>query len=334
MLRIDGSQGEGGGQLLRSSLAFSALTGQAFRLENIRANRNKPGLRPQHLAAVRLAAQLCGARCQGDEINSGTLEFHPGPLRPGHFRQEIGTAGSLVLLTQAALIPALRAGGPVVLELHGGTDVPMAPPLDYVAEVVLPYYRRLGKIELEVVRRGFHPQGGGCLRLAVEGHAEPALPLNLVGPSRWDKVKGLAVASAHLGDAQVGQRMSRSAQDRLSGSLVEESHVLSDSPGAVLTLWCEDVARERRTGASTLGRPGLSSEKVGKQAATAMRRILDDPRPVDEHLADQLVPLLALLGGQMECQTISGHCSTNIDICSLFSGTRFELDGSTIRAAL
>jgi RNA 3'-phosphate cyclase len=298
-------------------------------MSHIRANRSKPGLRPQHLAAVRLAAQLCSAELLGDEVNSGALEFRPSKLRPGRYRQEIGTAGSLVLLTQAALVPALAAGGQVVLELLGGTDVPMAPPLDFLAEVVLPYYRRLGQIELEVLSRGFHPKGGGRVRLTVQGHGNPPEALNLVGTSAWGEVEGRAVAGEQLRGPSVAERMAAAAR-LLTPCNPQEEYVESASAGAVLTLWCRGSGRW--TGASTLGRQGMPSERVGKETATRLRGILADPRPADEHLSDQLVPLLALVGGKMECQTISSHCSTNIDICSLFTGTRFTVEGTTVTA--
>lgn len=333
MLEIDGSQGEGGGQLLRSSLAFSALTGRPFRLVNIRANRSKPGLRPQHLSAVRLAAQLCSARVVGDSYDSRTLEFVPGALRPGRYRQEIGTAGSLVLLTQASLVPALRAGGPVVLELSGGTDVPMAPPLDFLTEIVLPYYRRLGSIEVEVLRRGFHPTGGGEVRLTIEGHDELPPPLQLRGRGQWEPAMGRAVASQHLSAPRVAERMAAAARAHIPCE-PEELYVESHNPGAVISLWCVDRSGQRRTGASTLGRQGMPSEKVGKTVANVLRKILDDPRPVDEHLADQLIPLLALIGGEMECQALSSHCTTNIDICSLFSTTKFRVEATTVSAVV
>ena len=333
MLEIDGSQGEGGGQLLRSALAFSALTGKPFRVIKIRSNRSRPGLRPQHLAAVRLAAQLCSARVNGDEVNSSTLEFFPGQLRPGRYRQEIGTAGSLVLLTQASLVPALRAGGEVVLELSGGTDVPMAPPLDFLLQVVLPYYRRFGLIEVEVLRRGFNPKGGGEVRLTIEGQARAILPpLSLSGPCRWQTPDGNALASEHLRGPRVAERMADSARSVLNCE-AEEQYVEADSPGAVMTLWCRDESATRWSGASTLGRQGMPSERVGREAAETLRDILSDPRPADEHLADQLIPLLALTGGVMECQTVSSHCSTNIDICGLFSGTTFRVEGTTISAS-
>lgn len=333
MLEIDGSQGEGGGQLLRSALAFSALTGQPFHMRKVRAGRHKPGLRPQHLAAVRLAAQLCSARVEGDEVNSGSIRFEPGPLLPGCFRQDVGTAGSLVLLTQASLLPALKAGGEVVLELFGGTDVPMAPSLDYLLEVVLPYYRSLGDIQARVLRRGFAPAGGGGLRLTVNGASSSTPgPLSLCGASDWNRRDGRVVVSQDLENANVAHRISLAARAAGEDEAACE-YVESDSTGAVLTLWAWDGER-RWSGASALGRRGWPSEKLGAFLAEKQRSQLCDPRPVDEHLADQLVPLLAILGGEMECQTISEHCATNIEVCGLFTETRFSLNGTTVSAVL
>ncbi len=327
MLNIDGKEGEGGGQVLRSSLAFSALTGKPFILTDIRGNRSRPGLRPQHLAAVKLAADLCKARVVGDQIDSSQLVFQPGKVSPGFYRVDVGTAGSVTLLAQAILIPALRATGPVEIELVGGTDVAMAPPIDYLLEVVLPYYRALGEIEARVERRGFHPRGQGVVRLRLEGKAATK-PLELDGKTNWEKQRARIAVSVDLKQAKVAERI---AAALAPGIEVEREYVDSASSGAVLTLWAISP-NGFRLGSTCLGRPGLPSEKLARMAMESFQARLDHPHPVEEHLADQLVPLLALVGGRMRCQEISLHCSTNMEICSRFTGGHFEMNGSEVQA--
>lgn len=328
-LTIDGRQGEGGGQVLRSSLAFSALTGKPFSIHHIRGNRPKPGLRPQHLAAVRLAASLCGATVQGAEVGSHELSFEPGPLVGGRHHVDVGTAGSLTLLTQASLLPALACQEPVELILQGGTDVPMSPPLDYLENVVLPYYRRLGKVELTIRRRGFIPAGGGEIRLSIQGHGD-AEPLHLTSWGDQERlVQGAVIAAEALRGADVAGRIATETE-RLLDFKPSQTYQQTKSPSVVATLWC--CSGQVRAGATGLGRRRLPSEKLAKQMCRLWQQRLSHPHPVEEHLADQLIPLLALSGGTLKCQTISLHCRTNTEICGLFSGTRFEIEGSTVTA--
>lgn len=326
MLEIDGKKGEGGGQVLRSSLAFSALTGKPFTLTDIRGNRSRPGLRPQHLAAVRLAADLCQAEVAGDRIDSNRLVFHPGKITPGFHRVDVGTAGSVTLLAQAILIPALLAPGPVEFELVGGTDVAMAPPIDYLLEVVLPYYRALGKIEARLERRGFHPKGQGVVHLSLEGKPAPK-PLEIDGTITWKKQQARIAVSADLRQAKVVERIAAALAPEIE---VEREYVDSASSGAVLTLWATSP-EGYKLGSTCLGRPRLPSEELARTAMELLQARLDHPHPVEEHLADQLVPLLTVVGGRMRCQEISLHCSTNMEICSRFTGARFELRGTEVR---
>src|SRR5688572_15942956 len=182
MLTIDGSFGEGGGQILRSALALSMVTGRPFRIENIRANRDNPGLARQHLTAVQSAAALCGASVEGAELRSTALSFTPGPVKPGDYTFSVGSAGSTTLVLQTVL-PALLAGRePSTLTLEGGTHNPFAPPLDFLEKSFLPVVSRMGpKIDIALEQPGFAPRGGGRFIVTVE----PAGKLSRVDlPSR------------------------------------------------------------------------------------------------------------------------------------------------------
>ena len=165
MLEIDGSHGEGGGQIVRMAVALSALRSTAVRVVNVRAKRAKPGLAAQHATAIRAVAGLCAARVQGAEVGSGEFTFEPGPLRSGRFSFDVGTAGAVTLVLQACLPAAFRAGD-TELEIRGGTDVPWSPPLDYFGHVFLGLLRKMGgRAEVEVARRGYYPRGGGLVRV-------------------------------------------------------------------------------------------------------------------------------------------------------------------------
>jgi RNA 3'-terminal phosphate cyclase (GTP) len=312
--------------VLRSSLAFSALTGRAFRIHNIRGKRSRPGLRPQHLAAVNLAADLCNAQTKGAELNSSDLQFEPGPVSPGTHRVDVGTAGSVTLLTQAVLLPALMCGQTVEFELIGGTDVPMAPPVDYLTEVVVPYFRRLGEVEVQVERRGFHPKGQGYLRLRVQGRPISET-LKADQKPEWGGTKARIAVSKGLREARVAERI----QDCLSDQVdtIDLEYVDASSDGVALTLWATDAVGHR-LGVSRLGRPRLKSEKLARQSLDAFHKRLAQECLIEEHLADQLIPILALTGGQIRCQTISGHCHTNMRICSLFTQKAFQVQSKNL----
>lgn len=169
MIKMDGSQGEGGGQILRSALSLSLCTGQAFRIENIRARRKKPGLLHQHLTAVLAARAVGGAEVVGAELGSQTLEFRPGKVRPGRHRFAVGTAGSATLVFQTILPPLMTADGPSFIELEGGTHNPLAPPFDFLTGSFLPLIERMGAaVQGRLERPGFYPAGGGRFEASIE----------------------------------------------------------------------------------------------------------------------------------------------------------------------
>ncbi|HXE73892.1 MAG TPA: RNA 3'-terminal phosphate cyclase [Candidatus Nitrosotenuis sp.] len=357
-----GDESEGGGQILRTSLALAALTGQGFEIVDIRRKRPSPGLQAQHLAAVRLAARLCSARVAGDEIGSCRLSFRPGPLRAGGFEMDVGTAGSLTLLLQAVLLPALAAPGPVVLTLQGGTDVRWSCPADYLERVILPYFRLLGGVRQTVVRRGFYPSGGGRLELVVEPRSEEGEVPPLAGENpAWHRVRrrlrlpaadlterrplvavrGVSVAAEKLRPRQVAERQKKAAQEVLARAglelpvSIDVDYGPSLSPGSALVLWAEGAAGgwPLRLGADHLGERGVPAEEVGRRAAALLLSRMAQAAPVEEHLADNLVPLLGLAGGAMRCQVVSDHTRANIYVVEQFSGLRYRVEGNLIEVA-
>ena len=296
MLTIDGTHGEGGGQILRSSLALSLVTGTPFRIERIRGRRSRPGLLAQHLTAVRAAAEIGRAETVGAEKGSSVLTFRSGAVRPGRYRFDVGTAGSATLVLQAVL-PALLVGeGSFELELAGGTHNPPAPPFPFLAEAFLPLLARMGaRVEARLLRPGFYPAGGGEMRVRVE--AVPRLePLELGERGALRERRATAVV-AHLPEHVAERELAEVARrlDWQPEELVVEHAPASRGPGNALFLRMtfEGVTEV----VSAFGDRGKPAEHVGAEAVAEAERFLGADVPVGEHLADQLLVPLALAGG-------------------------------------
>lgn len=318
MLAIDGSQGEGGGQVLRTSLSLAALTGRPFRLTNIRANRAKPGLRPQHLTAVRAAAAICDAELGGANLNSTWLEFRPkSPPQGGDYRFDVaeavrgGSAGSVTLILQAILWPLLFADGPARLTLHGGTHVPFSPPYHYVAEVVKPILNRLGaSLSLTLKAWGWYPVGGGAITAVIE----PIAHLQGIAftPLAAERVEGVA-AVTNL-PAHIPQRMARRADNLLRqaglAAAIQPLRERGRGPGAGLFLWLPQA------GFASLGRKGLPADKVAETAVAELLAFVENRAAVDKYLADQLLLPLALADGRSTFTTnqLTQHTLTNAQL--------------------
>jgi RNA 3'-terminal phosphate cyclase (GTP) len=324
LIEIRGDIHEGGGQILRTSLALSARTGISFEMTRIRAGRSRPGLQPQHLAAVRLAAQLCQARLQGDQLGSLSMRFEPRHCEaPSHLSVDVGTAGSITLLLQSVFwaLPA------VSVELRGGTDVAWSPPFDYLKEVTLPLYRRLADVRTLALTRGFFPKGRGRWLFEVETVAAPKSLYLVEPPTTWD-VFGRAIASADLRSRRVAERLAQ-ASGELLGRPIEWDYQDTPSQGCALVLWA--ASGEWRWGVSALGEKGKSAEQVASLAVERLRHCLAQPG-VDEYLGDQLVPLLALVGGAVLCQKVTPHLRANLEVVEAFLGPKLVLQGNLLRS--
>jgi len=321
MIELDGSQGEGGGQTVRTALSLSAITGEAFRITNIRAGRPDPGLKPQHLAGVRLMQRLCSAKVSGDEAASRELEFHPGRMSGGGLEFDVGTAGSLTLLMQSALPALVLSPYDTELRLIGGTDVRWSPPIDHYRLVLFPLLRRMGaRLELEVERRGFYPKGGGCVKLKVQGGK--LSPLRLEERGELVRVAGTAFVQNLRED--IVDRMIGSARTVIPEADVVKEVTMGPSIGAGLTL----VAEYENTvlGWSALGERGIPAEKVGTEAAKYLRKAMENGGTVDAHTADQLLPFMALAGDS--CFTVgvmSGHLESQMHLIPHFLPVRFKV---------
>lgn len=315
---IDGSQGEGGGQILRTALALSLVTGQPFRLERIRAGRQKPGLLRQHLTAVEAARAISGAEVIGGTLGSQGLEFRPGPVTPGQYRFAVGTAGSATLVLQTVLPPLLMASGPSTLTLEGGTHNPFAPPFDFLARCFVPVVQRMGpRIELQLHRPGFFPAGGGRFEARIIP-VERLNPIELLDAGEIKVRRARAILSKL--PAQIGERELAVVREQLGWAQEEcavETVVNPVGPGNALLL---EIGTENIAAVFTaFGERGRSAEEVGRSAAASAISWLAAAVPVDEHLADQLLLPFALAGGgSFRTTEPSSHTTTNAAIIEQF----------------
>ena len=324
-MEIDGAHGEGGGQLLRNSAALAAVTHIPVRVTNIRARRPKPGLAAQHLTALQAVAALADATVEGLNVGSREVTIAPGHLRGGRFSFDVGTAGSVTLVLQACLPPALRAPEPVELRLIGGTDVPWSPPLDYFRFVFLPLLARMGgKVTIEVVRRGYYPRGGGEIRVNVVP-ASDFRALVVEPPGAMRRVDGIA----HVGNLprDVAQRMKHAALRRFVGiaeAKVEETSEAAIGPGGAIVLWTEH--ENTVLGSSGLARKGVPAEALGQAAADEVVEDLRAHASLDIHAADQVLLYSALAKGEsrFSVREITKHTETTMWILENVLRTRFE----------
>ena len=335
---IDGSYGEGGGQVLRTSLALAALTGQPVRIERIRAGRSKPGLRPQHLTAVRAAAAVCGGGLEGDEIDSQTIVFVPGgPTRAGEYIFDVaeaarsGSAGSVGLVLQTVLVPLALAAGESRLTLRGGTHVPWAPSASYLEHVFLPTVSRMGvRAYVELVSFGFYPAGGGEARFTIESAGRHLRPLIVEerGPLR----RSFGTAVAMNLPAHIPQRMSGRAAKALAAAGVQAQvtplRVRGRGPAAGIFMAAQYEYAVAAVGA--YGHKGMPSEQGADAACRELLEHHDSGAPVSPYLADQLIVPMALAAGSSALVTSrwSQHARTNAWVVEHFLGVRFRTEPS------
>jgi RNA 3'-terminal phosphate cyclase (ATP) len=314
LIPLDGAEGEGGGQILRTALALSAATGQGFRVERIRARRTRPGLRPQHLAAVRAAGMACTAEIHGAFDGSPDLRFLPGRPTAGEFRFDIGSAGAatLVLETIAPILATAPAASRV--EVIGGTHVPRSPSFHYLARHWSPVVERLGlRVPLALDRAGFYPRGGGVVRAEISPWPRPA-SLDLTRRGVLVAVRGIAGQARLRGD--VARRAADAArkllwEQRRLETEWEVAELPATSPGAFVQV--EAVFENGRAAFALLGERGLRAEVLGERAVRRLLRFLgDEEAAVDPWLADQLAVPLALAGGggRLATSEVTSHLET------------------------
>jgi RNA 3'-terminal phosphate cyclase (ATP) len=345
MIHVDGSYMEGGGQIVRTALALSTLTGKPFRVDKIRHNRPMPGLKPQHVSCIDALKQLAHARAEGAQPGSVALEFMPGRIEGQGIFIDIGTAGSITLLLQSLLLPCLFAAAPVKIIIKGGTDTKWSIPVDYLDRVILPYFNKFAACSINDIKRGYYPKGQGALDMTISPRfhmndfknvselaaylKKAVAKISLVARPQVTEIRGKSSASEHLKGAKVAQRQAQGAaavlQHNYSVAITCEYQDTA-SAGSVITLWTASKENSGIVAADALGEKGLRAEKVGAAAAQKLLAVLNSNAAVDRHLADNLVPLMALVGGTIVTDKITGHIRSNIYVCEQFLDVDFCID--------
>ena len=326
MLEIDGSYGEGGGQIIRTAVALSAFTKKTIKIKNIRAKRKNPGLSYQHITAIKLIGKICDAEVIGLEKGSLFIEFHPKEIKGGDYDFDVGTAGSVTLILQACILPCLFAKEKTLITITGGTDVRWSPPIDYFINVFIPILKKMGiNIEVDLIQRGHYPKGGGKVRVEISQISNSILPLTLDEFIKIIKIFGIA-HNANLPN-NIVERMKNSVIEKLRGFDYDIKTEIcnSFSSGTGIVLWAESP--NSILGASSLGERGVRAEIVGERAINELLQEIKSKSTIDSHMADQILPYLSL-SNQDSCfltKEISLHAKTNMWLIQQFLDMEFEV---------
>jgi RNA 3'-phosphate cyclase len=353
MIQINGAYLEGGGQIARTALAFSTLVQKAFEITDIRKGRKVPGLKNQHLYCIKSLKELCSSVVEGDKFGSTSLIYYPRKIVAKTLDIDVGTAGSVTLLLQGILMPAMFASKPITINIQGGTDVKWSTSFDYFNNVLLPQIQRFAKIEANLLKRGYYPKGQGQVEIKInpiykinefdsfnefKKHInEDVNNYDLLEQFNLIQIKGISHASSDLQNGNVAERQAQAAKQELSEKYkspinISVSYQKTASTGSGITLWAifsknkDDIDENNpiRVGADFLGEERKNSEDVGKEAAINLIKEIESKAAVDKHLADQILPFMALLdGSKIKVSEITDHCRTNIYAIQQFLGSVF-----------
>ncbi|MEM0482081.1 MAG: RNA 3'-terminal phosphate cyclase [Nitrososphaerota archaeon] len=331
---VDGSIGEGGGQVLRYAVSTCALLGEELRIYNIRAKRRPPGLRPQHITAIRAVAEVCGGSVEGLKVGSSSIVFRPSKPRAGRYFFDTGTAGSVSLVLQSLLPVLCFADGPCEVELRGGTNNPLAPPVDYIQEVLISALRKMGvNAEITLVRRGFYPRGQGVVRVKTDP-VKRLKPIEAVDA----ELKELEVYaySCNLPD-HIVRRMAGAAESLLRRAGYRDIVVRTESlgpqdpknavdPGTGVFIFAR-LSNGLTMGFDSIGEKGIPAEEVARRAVDDALSQLSTGAPIDKHLADQLIIWMALADGEskIRASAMTSHASTGVEVVGSLTGAGFEV---------
>ncbi|MDI6643650.1 MAG: RNA 3'-terminal phosphate cyclase [Methanobacteriaceae archaeon] len=327
MIAIDGSYGEGGGAIIRTATALSALTGKPIHITNIRANRPKKGLAPQHLTAIKALSSLTSASCSGLKLGSREIYFKPGPISGGNYHIDIKTAGSTTLVLQSLMIPSMFADSTVNLVIKGGTDVKWSPTFDYLKNVTLPFLRVLGYMaRIDLIKRGFYPRGGGIIKAKINP-IKRLKPINLtkLEISGFNGISHCSKLPCH-----VATRQAQKATEILEkkGYPVEIDVQCIDnsiSPGSAIVLWTRG---NYPLGGSDIGEPGKRAETVAKNAADELLDQISKNSPLDKYMGDQIIPYMAITGrSSIKTAELTKHTVTNIYVAEKIMDKKFKVEG-------
>jgi RNA 3'-terminal phosphate cyclase (ATP) len=327
-VEIDGSSGEGGGQILRTSLSLSCITGRPLRILNIRKGRKKPGLMSQHITCVNAISEICNAEVSGNEMGSTELLFIPKKIKHGNYAFDIKTAGSSSLVLQTLLPPLILTDGPSQIIIKGGSHVPFSPTYHYIAEVFIPMLNRIGiKVDCSINRYGFYPKGGGEVKFRIFP-AERLKGLNLVSRGNLVSIRGYSGVS-HL-PMNIAQRQRDSLLRRIHplSAEIEVLNVSSHGEGSFVFLKIE--YENTIAGFSSLGKKGKPAEHVGEEAAKEFMNFHNTSACLDPHLCDQIVIYLSLSREDSTLTTscITQHLITNLWVIERFLKINYQVEGN------
>ena len=329
MIKIDGSQGEGGGQLVRSALTLSLLTGERVQIDNIRANRSNPGLSHQHLAAVKAAQTIGKGEVDGGKLGSTKLEFYPRTIQPGRYRFNIGTAGATTLVLQTVFLPLSMAKATSSIKITGGTHVPWSPSYDYLEMQWLPYMNKLGfEAYISLDLAGFYPKGGGQIHGRIKP-IESIYPLEILDRGPLKQIRGIS-AVANL-DRRIAERQRNQVIRRLGDKYrlndIRIRQLPSNFKGTIMLLLGEFEFSQCCY--FSLGKPGKPAERVADEAINALESFMATNGAIDEYLADQLLLPLAFASGRSHFRStkLTNHLITNADLIREFINVEIDIDG-------
>lgn len=331
MIEIDGSYCEGGGQILRTAVALAGITGKETRIVNIRANRDPPGLKRQHLTGVLAAGKICDALIEGAEIGSKEVVFRPDTIKPGNYKIDIGTAGSITLLLQTLIPISVFSDEKIVLKITGGTNVRWSPSIEYYSEIFLYFLEKIGiNTKMEILRYGFYPKGGGKIRFEMLPW-EKKKKVELIERGEKKKIRTRSIATEHLKNAEVAERQIRGFR-RVLPCEKEVKYVDSYSVGSSVT----GIAyfENSRMGSCVLGERGKKAEIVGREAAEELKKEIVSNATLDKHMGDQIIPYLGLVGGKIKVSEITNHLKSNIWAVEKFLPVKFKIEGNIVEAVV
>ena len=329
MLIIDGSYGEGGGQIIRSAIALSVLTKKPVTINNIRSNRSNPGLRPQHFTAIKIMKTLCNAKTKNIKVGSSNIEFIPGILEAGNYNFNIGTAGSIILVFQTCILGCLKTKASIKINLIGGTDVKWAPTWDYFEQVFLPLIKKMGvKCNAQLIQRGYYPTGGGEAQITINP-CEKVKPFNVSKKQDYKEVFGkihLANLPEHIGTRMKHSAIKTLLKKNLKAQITIERATTS-SAGTGITLWSK--SDESIIGTTMLGEQGILSEKIGESAAKNLLSEINKGVSLDVYAFDQIIPYLSVIKNNdtssFSVREISSHAQTNIWLVKQFLNADYNI---------
>jgi RNA 3'-terminal phosphate cyclase (ATP) len=326
LISIDGSYGEGGGAITRIAVALSAITNKPVKIINIRAKRCNPGLQAQHLKGIEAAAKLCDAELKNAKIGSESIEFTPKRIKGGYLSIDIGTAGSIPLILQTLVPICIQADNETELEIIGGTDVKWGPNIEYFQEVFCRNIKKMGvEIESEILNYGFYPKGGGRVKVKIKP-CKKLKPLDLLERGDVKRYDIRSIVSKSLEKARVAERQIEGAKKiipKFDCEYFEYVNSLSTGSAVHIHAHCENSV----LGSTFFGEIGRKAEIVGEDCAKHLMKQINSNAALDEHMADQILPFMALVGdSKVSVAEITNHCKTNIWVIETFLPVKFNIN--------